>query len=303
MRKENRPDLHQMITDQIVAAIENGAGDWKVPWERTSSCTLLPRNAATGKAYTGINTVVMWCVSEMKHYEHGLWATYKTWQSLGAQVRKGEKSTPICFYKEYLTDPDPSDETDEGRRRVLKYSAGFNVAQVDGFDLPAIPPQLPPVERIAHVDSFVAATGAVIEHRGEQAYYSRAHDRIVMPPTHLFKGDTARDRTEAYLSTLLHELTHYSGAPHRLNREFGERFGDNAYAFEELVASLGASFLCADLGIRAAAHPSDCSYIAHWLGILKKDNRAIFTAAAKASEAARYLASFPRAEADHAEAA
>lgn len=298
-----RTDIHQLVTDQIIAAIEAGVGNWQMPWERRSNLASLPRNAANGKAYAGINTVLMWCVSEAKGYEHGLWATYKTWQSLGAQVRKGEKSTPICFYKEFERDPDPDNEGDDGKRHVLKYSAGFNVAQVNGFDLPAIPAERSPVERLAHADAFVHATGAVIEHHGEQAYYSRSLDKIVMPPSHLFTGDTEQERTEAYYSTLLHELTHHSGAPHRLNREFGKRFGDDAYAFEELVASLGASFMAVDLAIRPDPHPSDSSYIQHWLGILRADKKAIFTAAAKASEAARYISAFSRTEEDHAEAA
>jgi len=301
---KERIDIHQVITDQVIAAIEAGAGEWQMPWERRCALSLLPRNAANGKPYTGINTVLMWCVSEAKGYEHGLWATYKAWQSLGAQVRKGEKSTPICFYKEYQGEADPDDAADDGKRRVLRYSAGFNVAQVEGFALPEVPSERPPVERLAHADAFVNATGARIEHHGEQAYYSRAHDKIVMPPSHFFTGETEQDRTEAYYGTLLHELTHHSGAPHRLNREFGKRFGDDAYAFEELVASLGASFMAVDLAIRPGPHPSDSSYIQHWLGILRADKKAIFTAAAKASEAARYISAFSRKEEDaHAEAA
>ncbi|MBS0250926.1 MAG: DUF1738 domain-containing protein [Proteobacteria bacterium] len=207
---KERTDIHQLVTDQIIAAIEAGVDKWQMPWDRSGNCILLPRNAATGKAYSGINTVMMWCVSEAKGYEHGLWATYKGWQALGAQVMKGEKSTPICFYKEYQGDPNPDDDGDDGKRRVLKYSSGFNVAQVEGYELPATEPERSPVERLAHADAFIAATGAVIEHHGEQAFYSRTHDKIVMPPSHLFRGETEQERTEGYYSTLLHELTHYA---------------------------------------------------------------------------------------------
>jgi antirestriction protein ArdC len=303
MRKETL-DIHQTVTDQIIAAIERGAGEVVLPWQRGgSSFGFLPKNAVTGKHYNGLNILSLWCAAELKHYAgEGLWASYRQWASIDAQVRKGEKATLVVFYKEYQGAPDPHDEGDTGKRRVAKASWVFHASQVDGFKMPDAPEPKPPIEKLANVEAFIAATGAVVKVGGDRAFYSRAFDTITMPDEDRFTGD-ALERREGWVSVALHELSHWSGNEKRLNREFGKRFGDNAYALEEAVAEFSAAFLCAELGVSAVPRPDHAAYIQNWLQVLKEDNRAVFTAAAKASEAARYLASFSRAESGHAEAA
>ena len=281
-------DLYEHVTDTIVAAIEAGASEFSLPWQRTGIGDVLPVNAATGAAYNGINILSLWATAISCGYDRGLWGTYRQWAALGAQVRKGARGACVVFYKEYETDPDPADNSDDGRRRVARASRVFNAAQVDGFDLPSLP-DLPPVERILRADAVVARHGLNLRQGGDQAYYSRKDDFIQMPDERLFTApDTAR-RTEDYYAVLFHELTHWSGAAHRLNRDLGKRFGDHAYAMEELVAELGSAFLCGSLSITPAPRPDHASYIAHWLDVMKADKRAIFAAAAKANEAVNFL--------------
>jgi antirestriction protein ArdC len=172
---------------------------------------------------------------------------------------------------------------------VARASNVFNAEQVDGFDLPEPPVLLGPVERLERVDAFIAATGAHVFHGGSRAFYRPSTDYIQMPDEALFYDFQKRSRTEGYYAVLTHECIHWSGAKHRLNREFGKRFGDSAYAAEELVAEIGAAFLCAELGITQDTRADHAQYLAHWPKLVKSDNRAIFTAAAKASEAVAFL--------------
>jgi antirestriction protein ArdC len=203
-------------------------------------------------------------------------------------VRRGERGSCVIFYKQYEVEPNQSDADDDGKRRVARASFVFNVAQVDGFELPGLL-DLPPIERIARADALIAQTRAEILHGGEQAFYSRKYDCIQMPDDRLFTASDAGKRSEDYYAVLFHELTHWSGAEHRLGRELGKRFGDHAYAMEELIAELGSAFLCGSLSITPQPRPDHAGYIAHWLEVMKADKRAIFTAAAKASEAVSFL--------------
>jgi antirestriction protein ArdC len=281
-------DLYSHVTNTIVAAIEAGQTKFTLPWQRTGIGEILPINAATASAYNGINVVSLWATAMDRGYERGLWATYRQWAQLGAQVRKGERGSCVVFYKQYEVEPDQSDADDDGKRRVARASFVFNVAQVDGFELPGLA-DLPPVNRIADAEALIARTGATIEHGGEQAFYSHSRDCIHMPDERLFTASDACRRSEDYYAVLFHELTHWSGVQHRLNRVLGARFGDNAYAMEELVAELGSAFLCSSLSITPQPRPDHAGYIAQWLDVMKADKKAIFSAAAKASEAANFI--------------
>lgn len=200
----------------------------------------------------------------------------------------GRAASPLAKFRSRFSAPDPNVADDDGKRRFARASYVFNAAQVDGYAAPDAPDPLGPIERIEAADRFVAATGARIEHGGDQAYYVPSSDHIQMPDEGLFCGSDTMSREEGYYATLVHELTHWSGAKHRLDRDFGKRFGEEAYAAEELVAEIGAAFLCAELGITQEIRSDHAQYLAHWLKLLKNDSRAIFTAAAKASEAASY---------------
>lgn len=290
----SRFDVYEAITNQIISAIDAGAGKVQLPWHRKGASIMRPINIASKNAYRGVNTVALWAAADAFGYDHGLWGTYRQWQERGAQVRKGEKSSLIVFYKEFDRDDASSDDQsgdDRQRRYMAKASYVFNVAQVDGYvsEETATPEvQIDPIEA---AEDLIAATGAQIRIGGEEAYFAPKADYIAMPSQHRFVGTETSTATEGWYSVLLHELTHWSGHENRLARQYGERFGDDAYAMEELVAELGAAFLCGDLGITVEPRPDHAAYIDHWLRIMKGDRKAIFTAASAANKAAEYLKS------------
>ena len=293
--EESRADIYQRITDRIAAAIEAGAGKWQMPWHpgADGAAPRLPVNAATGKPYRGINTVVLWATAQAEGYPSAVWATYRQWAELGAQVRKGEQSSPVVFWK--VNGPDEGEdggssdgaagEGSEDGRRPRMFARGysvFNAAQVDGFEAPALP-ALPEPERIGHAEAFFAALGADIRHGGNRACYVPSLDQIRMPPFPAFRDAVA------YYATLAHEATHLTGHASRCSRDLRGRFGEEAYAAEELIAELGAAFVCADLALAPEPRPDHAAYVASWLKVLRGDKRAIFTAAAKAQAAADWM--------------
>jgi antirestriction protein ArdC len=295
---KDRFDIHQEITNRIVSAIEAGAGDFKLPWHRAAS-TRAPINATTDRAYRGVNILSLWIATQASGYESHKWATFKQWQERGACVRKGEKGTPIVFYKNLAVDvrEESGADGEEGGKTIpfARASWVFNASQVDGYqsDIPTLPDR-PLFERIASVDHAIAATGARIEYGGSRACYNRLTDCISIPDERAFFGTETSTAQEAFYSTILHELSHHSGAESRLNREKGKRFADRAYAFEELIAELSAAFLCAELGITNDPRPDHAQYMAQYLTILKNDKKAIFSAAAAASAATDFILAFSR---------
>lgn len=287
MRDTPRRDLHALITAKIIAAINAEPGQPQMPWRRSGKPLWLPENALTRNRYNGVNVIALWAAAELRGFTVPIWATYKQYQAIGAQVRQGSKAELVVFYKDY--DPDASDENDDGKRRVARASYVFNVADVDGYLLPDPPQRLGPIARIQAADRFVTATGARIEHGGESAYYRPSTDHIQMPDQGLFCGTDTMDRRESYYAVLLHELTHWTAPKHRCDRDLSKRFLKAEVAAEELVAEIGAAFLCAELGITQDTRADHAQYIHHWMELLEHDPRAIFTAAAKASQAVAYL--------------
>ncbi len=215
----------------------------------------------------------------------------------GAQVRKGEKAAFVVVYKETARADDGDDDADGGKRLFARASSVFAAEQVDGWTAasPVTLVTLSGVISVARVEAFVAATGATIAHGGTRAFYRMSTDSIQLPPRETFIGTPTSTAMESYYAVLLHELTHWTGYPTRCNRQLGKRFGDDAYAMEELVAELGAAFICADLNLTPEPRPDQAHYLDHWLTVMKADKRAIFTAASKASEAVTYLADLTRA--------
>lgn len=291
-----RLDVYTAITNQIITAIEAGADNPQMPWHSAGSIIERPINVASGKAYRGVNTVALWASAYCQHFDAGLWGTYRQWQDRGAQVRKGEKSSLIIFYKDLVpgeAETSASDAKDrEQRRFIARASHVFNVAQVDGYVSNEPDPAGDRVQPCDQAEALVRSTRAAITVGGTRAFYSRSSDAITMPDRFRFVGTKTSDASEAWYSTLLHELAHWSGAERRLARTFGERFGDDAYAMEEMVAELAAAFLCGHLGISPEPRADHADYIGHWLRILKADRKAIFAAASAASKAAEFLASF-----------
>jgi antirestriction protein ArdC len=280
-----KKDTYEVVTDAIVTALEK-CGPYERPW--AGQALTMPVNAVTGHEYRGTNILMLWCRAQEAGYAVNRWATFKQWAECGASVRKGEKGTPIIWFK-MLDRKDAEGETEDGRRiPCARLSWAFNASQVEGYEPAEVrTPDQNMVSPVDQADQLIAASGAKIRHEGTQAYYRPGTDEIVLPPKHLFTGTSTSTATEAYYATGLHELTHWT-AP-RLERELGKRFGDDAYAAEELIAELGAAFLCAKLGIAADPRPDHASYIASWLRILKDDRKALITAASKASEAADFL--------------
>lgn len=292
---QSRRDLHAQITDQLIAAIEADPGQPTLPWHRPGSSLALPVNALTNQAYQGINVISLWCAGLSAGFTSRRWATYRQWSAQGCQVRKGQKGSPVIFYRQYAIDPDPDDTNQDGQRRVARLSAVFNASQVEGYydpdqDVPrASSTTSLPLEPIPGVESFIAGTGATIHYGGDQAYYHPILDRIQLPVRVSFIGTETASPIESFYGVLFHELGHWTGAPHRLNRVFGQRFGDDAYAAEELVAEIAAAFLSAELGVTPVPRPDHSQYLGHWLRLLRADKHALFTAAARASEAVRFL--------------
>lgn len=287
---ETRKDVHHTITKQIIAAIERGAGEFIMPWHRTGASILAPKNIVSGKPYQGINILALWAASDAKGYQSGQWGTYRQWAAAGRQVCGGEKATTIVFYKQLER---PEDETDQEAalpRMMARASAVFAAEQTDGHELP--PPDTAPREplrQIGKAEAFIAATDAVISHRGERAFYDWSTDEITVPSKHLFRSTPTSTDAESYYATVFHELGHWTGAKPRLDREFGRRFGDQAYAAEELTAELTAAFLCAAISVSNIPRLDHAQYVAAWLKLMKADERAVFMTASKASQAVRYL--------------
>lgn len=240
----NRFDVYEAITNQIITAIEAGAGQVQLPWHRKGSAIYRPINIASGKAYRGVNTVALWAAADALSFGQGIWGTYRQWQERGAQVRKGEKSSLVIFYKELESGSADQSSDDDGagnRRFMARASRVFNIAQVDGYTMPDVDESADRIDPCYAAEAFIASTGAKISVSGDSAFYRPSTDTITMPDRHRFIGTETSTATEGWYSTLLHELTHWSGASHRLDRTFGKRFGDDAYAMEEMVALSGQS--------------------------------------------------------------
>lgn len=294
MSEHRKPalDVYRSITDTIVAAIEAGVGPAELPWQR--QCIHgLPTNAATGMRYRGVNVIALWANSIARGFTSRFWGTYKQWKDLGAQVRGGSRASIVVFYKEVPPEEDENADGGRARRRLIaKASRVFNAEQVDGL-LPLERPRPDLVERLQGVEEFVDANRPVVHHGGIHAYYAPATDHIQMPEREAFVGTTTSSPTEGYYGVLLHELVHWTGAAHRLNRDLSKRFGSEAYAMEELIAEIGSAYLCATLDVSPTPRPDHAAYIGHWLTVMRSDKRAIFSAASKAMDAVDYLNAVP----------
>jgi len=284
-------DVYAEVTAKVVSLIETHGANWSKPWVGTAGSSSLPTSISSGKQYTGINTVLLWAAGRTD----SRWGTYKAWAEKGCQVRRGETATHIIFFKslgikEKQADGSSTDKTIP----LLKSFAVFCADQVDG--LPVLEQAQPETAeqadaRVALALDFVVRAGANIEvlSGSERAYYSATVDKIVVPSSDDFVGTATSSAIESFCGVVLHELVHWTGHSKRLARTFGASHGDANYAKEELVAELGATFLCADLGISTEPRADHAQYLASWLQVLKDDKRLIIRAASQASKAAAYL--------------
>ncbi len=285
----NRGDIHQQVTDTIIQQLEAGTVPWHKPWKGGNQFSFsIPENFTTGNKYRGINILLLWSAAIAHEYPTQEWATFKQWQSKKEAIRKGEKGNLIVYYDTIEKEVDGEIE----KIPFIKTSVVFNRSQLASYQPPESdinPDIVPLVEKIDRVDSFIHQTGANIEHKGDRACYIPSADQILMPEKTAFIDTEACTATEGYYSTLLHELTHWTGSKDRLNRTKGKKFGDENYATEELVAELGAAFMCAEFEITSTIKTDHASYIASWLKALKENKHCIITAASEASKAVSYL--------------
>ena len=284
-------DLYQTITDQILLGLEKGVKPWHQPWAGNTLGRISRPLRHNGEPYKGINILLLWSQAQAKGYASPYWMTFKQALEYGACVRKGEKGTMVVYASTYSKTEEADDGTEEERKvPFLKAYTVFCADQIDGLPERFSPQPVPMVdspERDLVADAFFDTIPADIRHGGGQAFYSVADDYIQLPPFETFEDAAAYNATKA------HELAHWTRHGSRLNREFGrQRWGDEGYAMEELVAEMAAAFLAADLGYVAATLDSHVGYLASWIKVLKNDKRAIFSAASHAGKAADFLAGF-----------
>lgn len=271
--------IYQEVTDSIIAEMEKGAAPWVKPWKSDYSTE---KNIVSKKEYNGINRLILGMMTHFKGFSSPYYGSFKQWQDLGGSVKKGEKGIKIVFYKpiskESITE---SGDIEKNSYSCLKTYYVFNADQVEGIEIskPEISPRV--YNPAPALDDRILKTGANIKHGGASAFFSPTGDFIGMPNRDTFQDDSS------YYATVLHELTHWSGAKNRLDRDMAGKFGSSKYAFEELVAELGAAFLCQDYSIQGELRHA--GYIQNWLTCLKENNQAIFKAAALAQKAANYI--------------
>jgi len=271
-------DIATVVTQRILHSIETGEFQkFTQSWSTRQASH--PINFATKKPYSGVN---VWLLG-MTEFSRPEWLTYKQAAALGGQVRKGESATLACFYAPMVSSKKDAD----GKSSVyslLKHFNLFNVEQVDGLTLPDLPelPKPSGSEMAVFLRTRCTDLGVGLRHSGDSAYYERIADRVTMPST-AFVSDSA------YSSVLAHELIHATGSANRLNRKKGEKFGDNDYAMEELVAELGSAFLCAKFGISSDYGCYHESYLASWLKCLGGDSKAFFRASTAADKAFKLI--------------
>jgi antirestriction protein ArdC len=280
----DKKDIFQRVTDDIVSAIEAGAGSYRMPWHTSGGFIDSPINAVSRKPYRGVNVLILWATAQKMGYTSGTWATYKQWQEMGAQVRKGEKSAHVVFWKFFNVEErrEESEERTSKRVPMARDYWVFNADQVIGYEKPE-EKTLTHGERISQAEEFFKSLQIDLRPGGNQAFYNADADTVHMPEFEAFKEPLF------YYSVLSHETTHWTGSATRLNRDMSGRFGTESYAMEELVAELGAAFLCSELSLPTDPRKDHAPYIASWMKALRSDKRAIFTAAAKAQEAVDWM--------------
>lgn len=270
---------YEAVYNQIVAAMDKGIIPWQKSWTGIS-----PKNAISNKSYKGINLLVL----GMTYHTDPRWLTYNQAAGLGGQVRKGEKSMPIIFWKTF-------DKEVNGKKQTipfLKYSNVFNVTQIDGLKLPTIDikDNKPNFDAEAVLEAY---QGPVVQFGGSQPCYSPSLDVIKIPPANMF------DSSDEYYSTRFHEEIHGTGHQTRLKRDLSGVFGKDSYSFEELVAEFGSAFLCNACGIDNTVQNS-VAYLQSWLKVFKGDPEMLVKAASKAQKASDFVLGINKKE-DHEE--
>jgi len=287
-----RASLYDEITTKIISELDAGRLPWVQPWGTAAAKAPLamPRNAATGRQYSGINVLILWGAVISHGYSGQSWLTFRQALALGGNVRKGEHGTTVVYADRFVPDDEKKRARETGEEAAaipfLKRFTVFNSVQCENLpeDVAIVAPPPPPGLIEPQVEALIKASGIDFRIGGDRAFYVPAQDYVQVPPPQAFFEPINWHRTA------LHECSHASGAPHRLNRDLSGAFGTKKYAFEELVAEISAAFCCAALGIVPTVRHAD--YIGSWAEVLREDNRAIVRAASQASKAADFLLDF-----------
>ena len=290
--RQGKPNLYAQVTARIVAQLEQGRVPWVQPWGAPDTATPLglPRNASTGRTYSGINILILWGAAIEGARASQNWLTFKQALSLGGCVRKGEKGTTVVYADRFVPEKERERAKESGDDPqaipFLKRYTVFNADQCDGLPDSAFAgaASLPECETIPHAEALIDATGADFRIGGSRAFYVPTDDYVQVPPQPAFHHQID------YYRTCFHELGHWTGHERRLSRSFKGRFGSKPYAREELVAEMASAFVCASLSIEPTVRHAD--YIGEWLVVLREDERAIFHAASLASKAADFIRAF-----------
>jgi antirestriction protein ArdC len=290
----DRNSLYQEITDKIVAELEQGRVPWVQPWSSKAAAITapfgLPRNAATSRPYTGINVLILWIAGTERGFTSQKWLTFRQALKIGAHVHKGEKAINVVYADRFIPYRERTRAAETGNDPqaipFLKRFTVFNADQCENLPSDISPPPEPILHDLVlpQAEALIRATGADLRIGGNRAFYVPGADYIQVPPPSAYFEPINWHRT------VCHELGHWTGAPHRLNRDLSGGFGSVSYAREELVAEMAGAFVCAALSIVPTVRHAD--YIGSWLEVLHDDNRAIIRAASAASKAADYLLAF-----------
>jgi len=282
--KPDRPSLYAEVTDRIISELEQGRVPWVRPWGKGPCPLGLPRNAASGRRYSGINILILWDAAMEAGFPSQDWLTFRQALDLGGHVRKGERGTTVVYADRFVprAERERADREDDEPAGVpyLKRFTVFNAAQCEGLPerVGGAVPMVPDDAVVPEADALIEATGADIRVGGDRAFYVPSQDFLQVPPRASFFAPIN------WYRTCFHELGHWTGHPSRLDRDFSGTYGSVAYGREELVAEMASAFVCASLGIVPTVRHAD--YLGAWLALLHEDSRAIFRAASHASRAA-----------------
>lgn len=300
----DKKDIYQEITNRIIKDLEEGTPVWEKPWE--NGFTGFPKNEFSKCFYSGINTIILWTRQGDIGADSSQWVTFRQAQNLGGQIKKGEKASRIIFYKK-ITVPEHEEEKGEKQEKqkggnpkqekkkeegnsqekeisIIKPHPVFNLSQTKGLEhlVKAPDEKEQTFKDEKEAEELLKKVQAKIKLANfSKAFYTPSEDKISMPRKSQFKTK------EGFYSTLFHELSHWTGHPSRLNREINNKFGTKAYAFEELVAEISASFLCCHFGFRYSTQHS--AYVKSWVKLLKEDKKAIFKASSLAQKATQFI--------------
>ena len=301
-------NIYQAVTDRIIEQLEKGVIPWRKPW-KVSGVQIRFKEDITKLAFNRVTKLAYGALNQMLLSRVGEYASFKQWTEIGGRIKKGAKSEIVVFWKWLdVKDKDNVDENGNPKfKRVpyLKHYQVFHISDVEGVE-PLKLAELKEGEEKPEPDCFSSIEEAErimneyqtrekmpIEYKGNEAYYSPGIDRVTLPERFKFGKNTAE-----FYSTAFHELTHSTGAKHRLDRQIRNHFGDIHYSKEELVAEIGASGMLNLLGIETPdSFTNSVAYIQSWISQLKKDNKLIVMASAQAEKAIRFILNGKESEA------